>query len=186
MLNLKIKKWLVRRKSLKDSRKLIIELTSKGRKIYKELEEASRQQIDELLLPLSPIATDTLISSMGLVHKILSGQNYDDYITIRTHAAGDIGYLSFMHGKFYSKEYGFDISFDSYVAGAMAKFIDEFNAQKDRLWIVEFDNRIMGSIAIVHTENNIAQLRWFILEPEVHGKGIGKKTNAKCCAVLQR
>lgn len=33
----------------------------------------------------------------------------------------------------------------------------------------------MGSIAIVYVDNETAQLRWFLLDAEIRGRGLGKK-----------
>ena len=46
---------------------------------------------------------------------------------------------------------------------------------KDRLWMAEYNNRIIGCIAIVHQTEEEAQLRWFLLDPAFRGLGIGKK-----------
>ena len=62
-----------------------------------------------------------------------------------------------------------------YVAGAMAKFIDSFDKNRDRLWIAEMGGTIMGSVAVMDAGGGTAQLRWFILEPQLRGQGIGKK-----------
>ena len=117
---------------------------------------------------------------------IISGEGDSDLVAVRTHQMGDIGYLIYQHACFYSKEYGFDISFESYVAGTMIKFIDNYNEKKERLWIVEKDGRIMGSIAIVYVDNETAQLRWFLLDAEIRGRGLGKKLISSSSGFLQR
>ena len=75
----------------------------------------------------------------------------------------------------YAEEYGFDISFDLYVAEGLANFIKNFESDKERLWVMEMNSKISGSIAIVKAEESVAQLRWFLLTPETRGMGIGKK-----------
>ena len=86
---------------------------------------------------------------------------------------GDIGYIIYLHGKLYAEEYGFDHTFEPYVAGPMAEFVKS-QTVKDRLWIVEKDEQIMGSVAIVKSSEQEAQLRWLILHPEIRGRGLGK------------
>ena len=39
--------------------------------------------------------------------------------------------------------------------------------------ILECDGNASGCIAITHTEENVAQLRYFFLEPELRGLGVG-------------
>jgi GNAT superfamily N-acetyltransferase len=87
---------------------------------------------------------------------------------------GDIGYIIYLHGHLYAKEIGYDSSFEAYVA----KYLIEFaRAIKDRekIWIIEKDNNIAGSMAIVEHSKNEAQLRWLLLHPDIRGQGLGKR-----------
>jgi len=88
--------------------------------------------------------------------------------------SGDIGYLIYLHGLLYSKEYDLDIYFESYVAIHLSKFAIE-KTDIERIWIIEQDRIIKGSIAIVKGDDNTAQLRWYLLHPDLRGIGLGKK-----------
>jgi len=88
---------------------------------------------------------------------------------------GDIGYVIYLHGIVHEKECGFDTTFDAYVADGLADFIKLFKPEKDRIWLAEADNRIVGSIAIVGRAGLRAQLRWFLVDPEFQGQGIGRR-----------
>ena len=88
---------------------------------------------------------------------------------------GDIGYVAYLHGIVHAKECGFDTTFDAYVADGLADFIKSFKPKKDRIWLAETDNRIVGSIAIVGRAGLRAQLRWFLVHPEFQGHGIGRR-----------
>ena len=87
---------------------------------------------------------------------------------------GDVGYLTYLHGIFYAREYGYDATFEAYVAGGLADFVLSFRPGKDRIWLAQADNRIVGSVAIVGRPNRHAQLRWFFVHPDYRGHGIGK------------
>ena len=87
---------------------------------------------------------------------------------------GDMGYLTYLHGKLYADQYGFDHTFEPYVAIPLAQFITS-TCSKERIWIVEKDQIIMGSVALVRHTDEQAQLRWLLLKPEIRGLGIGKK-----------
>lgn len=86
---------------------------------------------------------------------------------------GDIGTLTYLHGVLYANEYGWDYTFEAYVAGPLAEFAKTHN-ERERIWIVEKDGQIAGSIAIVEASEKEAQLRWMLLTPELRGRGLGK------------
>jgi GNAT superfamily N-acetyltransferase len=75
----------------------------------------------------------------------------------------------------YSQTYGFDATFDAYVASGLAQFVERYDPQKEHLWIVEAETTFVGSLAIVNAGEDVAQLRWFFVEPEARGHGVGKK-----------
>ena len=87
---------------------------------------------------------------------------------------GDIGYLTYLHGTLYAKEYGWDHTFEAYVAGPLAEFAKSHN-HRERIWIVENDNQVAGSVAIVEASLEEAQLRWLLLRPELRGQGMGRR-----------
>lgn len=88
---------------------------------------------------------------------------------------GDIGYLIHLHGILYSKECGYNQTFEAYVAEGLAEFVQLFNSGEDRIWLAEADDRIIGSIAVVGVSKTIARLRWFLVDPDYRRMGIGKR-----------
>ena len=97
-------------------------------------------------------------------------------ITIRTELRpGDIGYIIYLHGKLYGEEYAFGIAFEAYVAQGLYEFYKQYDPLRDRVWICEHRDRIVGFLLLMHREGDAAQLRYFILEPEYRGIGLGKK-----------
>jgi len=101
-------------------------------------------------------------------------------ITIRDHIKpGDLGAITRLHGIIYAEEYDLDWSFEAYVAEPLSELVKSGDFTDQRLWIVEQDNKVLGSIAIVKNSPEEAQLRWFILHPNLRGKGIGKMLTSK-------
>jgi GNAT superfamily N-acetyltransferase len=86
---------------------------------------------------------------------------------------GDIGSIVHLHGIFYAREYGFDHTFEAYVAGPLAAFALAPSVRQ-RIWIAEHEERIVGCIALVEAEPDVAQLRWFLVDPAVRGMGLGR------------
>lgn len=101
-------------------------------------------------------------------------KNLPPNVNIRTFfKPGDIGYLTYLHGVLYAKECGWDHTFEAYVAGPLAEFAKARN-DRGRIWIVEKDGEIAGSIAIVEAAKEEAQLRWLLLTPDLRGHGVGR------------
>ncbi|MCU0370351.1 MAG: GNAT family N-acetyltransferase [Bacteroidales bacterium] len=88
---------------------------------------------------------------------------------------GDIGELIRIHGILYHLEYGYDETFEAYVAKGLADFVLNPDPEKGRIWLAEAENKIIGSIAIVKVSEEVAQLRWYLLHPGYRGKGLGKR-----------
>src|SRR5437763_8757822 len=96
-------------------------------------------------------------------------------VTLRTSLRpGDLGHIVALHGTLYAREYGFDSTFEAYVAGPLAEFVRSAS-ERERLWIAEQEGRLVGCIAIVAASPQTAQLRWFLVEPAVRGAGLGKR-----------
>ena len=87
---------------------------------------------------------------------------------------GDMGRVIALHGVLYAEEYGFDHGFEAYVAETVAEFGRLARPGLDRLWVAERDGRLVGSIAIVGREDASAQLRWFLVDPDARGRGLGR------------
>jgi len=97
-------------------------------------------------------------------------------ITIRTELRpGDIGYVIYLHGYLYKQEYNYGIPFETYVAEGLAEFYNNYNEKKDRVWICEHLQDIVGFLLLMHRDESTAQLRYFIVKPEYRGIGLGKK-----------
>ncbi|HEV8513288.1 MAG TPA: GNAT family N-acetyltransferase [Cyclobacteriaceae bacterium] len=99
-----------------------------------------------------------------------------DSITIRTELKpGDLGYVIHRHGKLYDEEYDYGISFEMYVASGMHEFYEKYDPELDQVWIYEHNQKIIGFLLLMNRENNTAQLRYFYIDPEYRGLGLGKK-----------
>lgn len=88
---------------------------------------------------------------------------------------GDIGYVTYLHGSLYQKEYGYGLSFEAYVAQGLYEFHKNYDAQKDAVWICEYRQEMIGFLLLMHREGGAAQLRYFLLLPPYRGMGLGTK-----------
>jgi GNAT superfamily N-acetyltransferase len=105
-----------------------------------------------------------------------------DSVTIRTVLKpGDLGWIVQEHGTSYAAEYGFDVTFEAYVAGPLAEFVRRASP-RERIWIAELPGRLAGCVAIVAAAADVAQLRWFLVTPGARGAGCGKRLLAEAIA----
>lgn len=84
---------------------------------------------------------------------------------------GDLGRMIELHGVLYAQEWGFDCTFEAYVAAGAG----ELRTDGDRLWSAEQDGRLVGTIAILVREDRTAQLRWFLVHPDARRQGLGRR-----------
>jgi len=110
----------------------------------------------------------------GFMREAKSETPLDAGVTFRTSLRpGDIGAVIELHGRIYAREYGFDHTFEAYVAGPLAEFARSATP-RERIWLAERHGEIVGCIAIVASAPEVAQLRWFLVDPSARGLGIGK------------
>ncbi|MBW1689349.1 MAG: GNAT family N-acetyltransferase [Deltaproteobacteria bacterium] len=95
----------------------------------------------------------------------------------RGYIPGSIGRIIEIHGAYYGEHWGFGSFFEAKVASELAEFIARYDDKRDGLWTASLGGRIEGSIAIdgIHAEGKGAHLRWFIVSPSLHGRGIGSR-----------
>lgn len=97
-------------------------------------------------------------------------------ITIRHELApGDLGYVMYLHGRFYRRHHAYGLGFESYVALGIHEFLATYDPEEDRVWICEHDDDIIGSLVLMHRGNGTAQLRYFLVLPDYTGIGLGKR-----------
>jgi N-acetylglutamate synthase-like GNAT family acetyltransferase len=98
----------------------------------------------------------------------------NDIVIRTTLRPGDIGYVVYLHGDIYGKEYSYGIEFETYVAEGLVEFYRKYDPLRNRVWICEHQNRIIGFLLLLD-RGEAAQLRYFIISSEYRGIGLGKK-----------
>ena len=94
--------------------------------------------------------------------------------TIRTNLKpGDVGYVIYLHGLLYAREYGLDHTFEGSVAQRFGEFVTKYDERKDLIALAELDDRIVGSIVIEGQTDERAMLRFFLVHPDARGRGLG-------------
>jgi len=96
-------------------------------------------------------------------------------ISIRTELKpGDIGSVISMHGRLYAREYNYGVQFEAYVAKGLCEFYENYDPKRNRVWICEHNQHMIGFMLLMD-RGPAAQLRYFLIEPEYRGLGLGSK-----------
>jgi DNA-binding MarR family transcriptional regulator/GNAT superfamily N-acetyltransferase len=173
---------LAKTPSQKDGRRTLLGLTAKGRAAFAPLDRRSHDEVGAMLGDLTPTEQIGLIDAMGTVENLLGGRRNDSsapYL-LRPHRPGDIGWVIQRHAALYAQEYGWDGSFEAFVAEIGAKFIRDFDPRRESCWIAERDGEIVGSVFLVRQSDAVAKLRLLIVDPAARGLGIGHRLVDEC------
>lgn len=164
---------IMKKSSQADNRISFLSLTQRGKEILAELEGKSDLQVKGLIDHLSNDHQRKLVESMKFIkNTLLDGINP---ISIRAFKPEDIEYIINRHRALYEIEYGFTSEFGDYVEEYVRKFMKHHDEDKEIIWIAEEKGMPVGVIAIVRVDDTTAQLRWFLIEPELRGRGLGHK-----------
>jgi DNA-binding MarR family transcriptional regulator/N-acetylglutamate synthase-like GNAT family acetyltransferase len=174
---------LITRKPLPaDRRQYQLSLTGKGRQAFARLDRSSHEDVAKTLRPLSEADRRRLTAAMSTIEGLFGSTFAPTTATLREPRPGDMGFVVQSHGARYASEYGFDSSFEALVAEIAAKFLNSFDASRERCWIAEVDSAPVGSVFLVRHDDEIAKLRLLLVEPAGRGHGLGRRLVGECIA----
>jgi ribosomal protein S18 acetylase RimI-like enzyme len=108
-----------------------------------------------------------------------------DQIAIRNELRpGDIGCVIHLHGCLYAQEYGYGMQFETYVAEGLCEFMRRHNPRMDRVWVCEHGGRMVGFLLVMQ-RGDAAQIRYFLIQPEYRGIGLGAKLMGQCMTFIR-
>lgn len=93
---------------------------------------------------------------------------------------GAIGEVTRLHATYYARHWGFDLSFEAQVGRELAEFLERADPARDLFLAARSDDGFGGCVALDSGFEEGARLRWFIVEPAWHGRGLGRKLLSRC------
>lgn len=162
-----------KKQSSTDSRIRYIRLTELGRREINRLSDIQSHHIGAIFNKLSEGDQQLVWQSMVMIRNKLSDAN--DVITIRPFSQSDIEYVISRHKTLYYAERHLSGTFSAYVDKIVYHFVENFDPRSDCLKILECNGVPAGSIAIAKYDDDTAQLRFFMLEPEMRQRGYGNR-----------
>ena len=166
-----------------DARRRPLALTARGRKAFAPLDARSRREIGTMLAPLAMPEQAQVVGAMKTIESALGTSGvFDASYRLRPHAPGDIGWIVSRHGALYAQEYRWDMTFEALVAEVAARFLRNFDPQRERCWIAERNGENVGSVLVVKQSKTIAKLRLLLVDPSARGLGLGRAMVTECVA----
>ncbi len=175
---------LLRKKtSEQDGRYAELKLTIRGKSAFKKLNALSNEQAGAALEGLAPTARLDLVRYMQAIEGILMKVDRSrlPYL-LRPHRIGDMGWVVHREGVGYAEQYGWDETFEAFVARIVYEFVTNFDPSRDRCWIAEVDSQNVGHIFLVkhRSQPQTAKLRLLFVEPSARGMGLGDALVNEC------
>ena len=156
-----------------DGRAQLVKLTQKGLKTIKSLIEKSNIQVEKLLAPLCDEECAEINSAMEVIKKYFTKA---ENICIRPFKNEDIEFVIRRHIEIYSEEYGLTTDiWKNYVKEGVQQLADNFDSNKDCMYIIDYKGVPSGCIAITHTDAKTAQLRFFFIDASLRKMGLGRR-----------
>ena len=182
------RRYIKRTRSPVDARQSRLQLTERGRAVFDPLDRAARHQIAEMIAPLAPEQRSLLLAAMQSVERLLEAASDEsrrerslrEPYEIRPLKVGDIGWITHRQGILYSREYGWDATYEALVAEILAGFVKNYDSTFERGWVAERDGGIIGSVFLVRASADVAKLRLLYVEPAARGLGAGRRLVQEC------
>lgn len=171
--NLEKQELIERYRSDTDSRVRFIRLTEKGQEELNRITDLQKETTQNAFFALSEENQNELVSSMIYVRNQLSRAN--DRVSFRPFRSGDLEYVISRHKTLYYAERRLSPVFFDYVEKIVRGFAEDFNPDLEFLQITERNGAPAGSIAVRNAGVGWAQLRFFMLEPELRQRGYGNR-----------
>jgi len=171
---------ITRKTSARDRRQSALHLTPAGHAAYAELDRAAATQMAGLLDRLDETRQVRLTGAMRTVETVLSKAPPPVPYILRPHQPGDIGSIIRAHGLLYHQEYGWDGTFEAFVAEIAAAFIKNFDPARERCWVAEREGAVVGSVFLVRQSDEVCKLRLLYVDAAARGLGIGARLVDEC------
>ncbi|KFE33600.1 bifunctional helix-turn-helix transcriptional regulator/GNAT family N-acetyltransferase [Thioclava atlantica] len=158
-----------------NAKRLALTLSDKGREVFKGLNDASAKEAATMLEGLSDQEQRELIGAMWKVRRLLGNGTNEATFILRDPEPGDLGWITYQHGRLYAKEYGWDWTFEALVAEIVGQFAKTYDPSCERCWVAEREGEVIGSVFVVRQDDDTAKLRLLYVDESARGLGLGRR-----------
>jgi len=173
-----------------DSRSKRLTLSAAGQQRVAAIHAFATKQVVEALDRLGPGEEQVVAAGLRLYADALASRAdhgaRPEIRIARGYRQGIIARITQIHAHYYARIANFGQRFESVVAAGLAAFCDRLENPRNAIWSASREEDIVGSIAIDGEDmgEDIAHLRWFIIDDGVRGGGVGRRLLSEALAFV--
>ena len=96
---------------------------------------------------------------------------------------GDADAIAELHRRVYASEYGLNERFvESVRRGVEAAARSGWPQRSGAVWLVDGDEALLGALGLTKEGGGLGKVRWFVLDPSLRGRGLGRELIAELLA----
>ena len=169
-----------------DRRRRRLVLTDRGVRALDHINASADKRTANVLMDLDRRDQDRLVEAMQAIRDLLQDPtNEFEPARLREFRSGDLGWVVQVYGLEYSRTYGWDQSFEAYVAriaGARS------GHPREHAWFVEQGNEPAGCVFLRESEDDerLANLHLLYVDPALRGQGWGRRLLGEALAFARQ
>lgn len=170
-----------------DRRQMFLSLTEQGSNTVQRIHSAAEGRVRRALQRTSKATQDEITAGLQAYAEALYADRlslpmpnlHNSMTVISGYKPGLLGTVVSLHTKFYGNAHGFGAVFETKVAGGLADFVPRLENLTNQIWHAAIDDRIIGSISVdgqdlaSYSNEPIGHIRWFIVDDDFQGIGVG-------------
>lgn len=172
-------------RSKEDARSKHLHLTRQGEKTLAAITRFGERQVATAIAPLDDASGQAVLIGLRAYSAALTSSRKSgkvevpdkETITKEGYTPSVIGRIVEMHASYYSTLVGFGAAFEVKVANELADFVIRLAKPENAIWYAQKEGKIVGGIVIDGEDlgDRRAHLRWFIVDTEIRGAGVGRR-----------
>jgi GNAT superfamily N-acetyltransferase len=100
----------------------------------------------------------------------------DPVVVRRELGRGDADAIAWIHARVYAPEYGMNDNFcESVRSSVNAAIAKGWPQAGGAVWLIDGESGLAGSLGLTDEGDELGRVRWFVLAPELRGRGLGRR-----------